>query len=81
MKSSSRKRRRGHSDIGSDIRPLKKHCHNNHDLDWLKDEIHDMKREISSLKECITAIGELLKEEVNFNLSEIVYLLRKLSSL
>jgi hypothetical protein len=48
-------------------------------MEWLKDEICEMKCEISDMKECIMGIGELLKEEVNFNLSEIVYILHQLA--
>ena len=45
--------------------------------DWLKSEISELKNEISDMKECVEGIGERLKEEVEFNLDEILYLLRK----
>ena len=47
--------------------------------DWLKSEISDLKIEISDMKECVEGIGGHLKEEVEFNLEEVLYLLRKLT--
>ena len=45
--------------------------------DWLKSEICDLKSDISDMKECVDGIGERLQEEVEFNLGEVLYLLRK----
>ena len=45
--------------------------------DWLKSEISELKNEISNMKECVEGIGERLKEEVEFNLEEVLYLLHK----
>lgn len=56
------------------------------DGDWLRDGIHNMKTQISDLKkevgvkDCIMGIGEYLKEEVEFRLSEILDLLRELTN-
>jgi hypothetical protein len=45
--------------------------------DWLKSEISNLKSEITDMKECVEGIGERLKEEVEFNLEEVLYLVRK----
>lgn len=45
--------------------------------DWLKSEISELKNEISDMKECVEGIGERLKEEVELNLEEVLYLLRR----
>lgn len=45
----------------------------------MKAEIGDIKDEIRDLKMCVTEIGEYLKEEVNFNLAELIYQLQQLS--
>ena len=42
----------------------------------MKREIHDLKNEISDMKESIMGIGEYLKEEVGLILSELMYQLR-----
>ena len=49
--------------------------------DWLKSEISNLKSEITDMKECVEGIGERLKEEVEFNLEEVLslYLVRKLT--
>ena len=47
--------------------------------DWLKSEISDLKSEITDMKECVEGIGERLKEEVEFSLEEVLYLVRKLT--
>jgi archaellum component FlaC len=44
---------------------------------WLKSEISELKNEISDMKECVEGIEEHLKEEVECNLEEVLYLLRK----
>lgn len=39
----------------------------------MKAEVREIKDEIRDLKTCLTEIGEYLKEEVNFNLAELIY--------
>jgi hypothetical protein len=53
-------------------------------MEWLKSEVSDVKREIrgmkseiSDMKEDMMGIGEYLKDEVGFILSEVIYLLRE----
>ena len=85
-------RKRGQEHLGCN-RSSKKQClttalDRTHDLDclqneisdmrdWLKSEISDLKSEITDMKECVEGIGECLKEEVGFNLEEVLYLIRK----
>lgn len=42
----------------------------------LSSEIGDIKDEIKDLKMCLRDLGEYLKEEVNFNLTELIYQLQ-----
>jgi hypothetical protein len=42
-------------------------------------EISGMKAELTDIKECLMGIGEFLKEEVNFNLGELIYQFQQLS--
>ena len=46
------------------------------ELRSMKAEIGDIKNEIKDLKMCMAEIGEYLKEEVNFNLVELIYQLQ-----
>ena len=48
--------------------------------DWLKSEICNLKSEICEMKKDVEGIGEHLKEEVDFTLEEILYLLHKLTA-
>jgi hypothetical protein len=41
--------------------------------------ISGMKAELTDIKECLMGIGEFLKEEVNFNLGELIYQFQQLS--
>jgi archaellum component FlaC len=86
--------KRGQDHLDSPVRPSKKERLTPVlDGDWLRDGIHDMKTQISDLKkevnkleteiegvkDCIMGIGEYLKEEVEFGLTEILDLLRELT--
>jgi hypothetical protein len=45
----------------------------------LKNELRNMKAELMGIKEYLMGIGEFLKEEVNFNLAELIYQFQHLS--
>ena len=59
-------------DIADDYYHSKRCCVDKEDVEWLKQEIVD-------LKECMMGIGEILKDEVVSMLEGIVYDLRQMS--
>jgi len=54
---------------------LKKYCLTSiydDDMEWLRREINGIKDEIKDIKECMMGLAEYLKEEIGFNVSEVV---------
>ena len=51
----------------------------NNDIEWLRQKINEIKNETKDIKECMMGIAEYLKEEVGFNVSEVVYQLQELT--
>ena len=49
------------------------------EIGCMKRKLSDIEDELSCIKGSITVIGEYLREEVNFNLSEVIYRLEQLS--
>jgi hypothetical protein len=69
-------------DSADDSRRLKRHRLTSvydDDMDWLRREINEIKNEIKHVKECMMEVGEYLKEEVGFNVSEVVSQLQQLT--
>jgi len=61
---------------------LKKYCLTSiydDDMEWLRREINGIKDEIKDIKECMMGLVEYLKEEIGFNVSEVVYRLQELT--
>jgi hypothetical protein len=49
------------------------------DMEWLRREINEIKNETKYIKECMMEIAEYLKEEIGFNVSEVVDRLQELT--
>ncbi len=49
------------------------------DMDWIKREIKDIRKETKDIKTWMIELEEFFKEEVNFRIGEILYQLEQMN--